>query len=50
MCVIIMDGETIASGLTHSAAVREAKVAARLFGAGITVFNLKTKEIVEWTK
>lgn len=50
MCVIILDGETIASGLSHSAAVREARIAARLFGAGVKVFNLQTKETVEWTK
>jgi hypothetical protein len=50
MCVLILNGETIASGLSHSAAVREARLATRLFGAVVTVFNLKTKEQVEWTK
>jgi hypothetical protein len=49
MCVIILDGETIASGLSHSAAIREARVAARLFGAAVTIFNLKTRETVQWT-
>jgi hypothetical protein len=50
MCVIIFEGETIASGLSHSAAVREARIASRLFGGSVKIFNLKTKEQVEWTK
>jgi len=48
MCVLIADGETIAYDLPYSMAMREAKVAARLFGTTITLVNLKTREISQW--
>jgi hypothetical protein len=48
MCILIANGETLATGLSHAAAMREARVAARLFNTTVTVFNLKTKESTEW--
>ncbi len=48
MCILILNGETIATGLSHTAATREARIAARLFGGVITIFNIKTREQTEW--
>lgn len=49
MCILIANGETLATGLSHAAAMREAKVAARLFETTVTVVNLITKETTLWT-
>jgi len=49
MCVLICNGETLGIESTYAAAAREARIAARLLCAPVTVFNLKTKERVEWT-
>lgn len=43
MCILICNGETIAYDLPYSLAVREARVAARLLGTTVTIFNLKTR-------
>ncbi len=40
--------ETLATGLSYSAARREASFAARLFGEA-TIVNLATKEVIRWT-
>ena len=49
MCVLVANGETLATGLSHSHAMREARVAARLFNTTVTVVNLLTKETTQWT-
>ena len=49
MCILIANGETIAYDLPYSLAVREARVAARLLGTAVTIYNLKTKELEQWT-
>lgn len=49
MCILIADGETLAYDLPYSMAVREAKLAARLFNTTVTVVNLLTKETTQWT-
>jgi hypothetical protein len=48
MCILIADGETIAYDLPYATAVREARIAARLLGTAVTVYNLKTKELSKW--
>jgi len=48
MCILIADGETIAYDLPYSVAIREARVAARLLGTTVTIYNLKTKELTKW--
>jgi len=48
MCILIANGETLATGLSHTAAMREARIASRLLGTTVTIFNLKTRESVEW--
>lgn len=48
MCILIADGETIAYDLPYSVAIREARIAARLLGTAVTVYNLKTKELSKW--
>lgn len=48
MCVLICNGETLGIAPSYAIAMREAKVAARLFSAPVTIVNLKTKETVEW--
>lgn len=48
MCVLICNGETIGVEPNYTRAVREARVAARLFGTAVTIYNLLTKETVQW--
>lgn len=43
MCILIANGETLATGLSHAAAIREARVAAQLLGTTVTIFDLKTR-------
>jgi hypothetical protein len=49
MCILICNGETIAYDLPYSLAMREARVAARLLGSSVTIYNVKTKETIQWT-
>ena len=48
MCVLICNGETLATETSYARASREARFAARLLGATVTILNLKTGERVEW--
>lgn len=43
MCILIANGETLATGLSPTAAMREARIAAQLLGTIITIFDLKTR-------
>ena len=49
MCILICNGETLGTEPNYPRAAREARYAARLLGATITVLNLKTGERVQWT-
>lgn len=49
MCVLICGGETLGIEPNYPRAAREARLAARLLNAPVTIFNLLTGERVEWT-
>lgn len=49
MCVLICNGDTLAIEPTYARAAREARLAARLLNAPVTILNLSTGERVQWT-
>jgi hypothetical protein len=49
MCVLICNGETLAIESSYARATREAKRAARLLNATVTILNLETGGRVQWT-